>query len=273
MPRVPEDVRNRILGHVQAGSTEAEVARTFNVHRHTVANILRKFNITQSVADLPRSGRPKVTTAAQDRRLVLVAVRERHSTARAIGAQAHVQCSDRTVRRRLEATGLTPRKPAKKPELLPRHRQNRLQWVRQHVRLNRGQWGQILFTDESRFHVQRHDGRQMVYRRAGERYAQCCVQQAAQYGHGSVMAWAGITATQRTDLVIVRGNLNAQNYINNILTPHAFPLIQQQNLTLQQDNAPAHRARVTQVALANNNIAFVNPWPAISPDLNPIEHA
>ena len=42
--------------------------------------------------------------------------------------------------------------------------------------------------------------------------------------------------------------------------------------SLQDDNAPPHRAAVVQEFKANQDIKSL-PWPANSPDLNPIEHA
>ena len=38
------------------------------------------------------------------------------------------------------------------------------------------------------------------------------------------------------------------------------------------DNAPAHRATSVQNWLQHNDYSSVSPWPAQSPDLNPVEH-
>ena len=38
------------------------------------------------------------------------------------------------------------------------------------------------------------------------------------------------------------------------------------------DYAPAHRAKSVQKWLQRNGYSSVSPWPAQSPDLNPIEH-
>jgi hypothetical protein len=42
-------------------------------------------------------------------------------------------------------------------------------------------------------------------------------------------------------------------------------------VVLQQDNACSHKARITRACLAAANINTMQ-WPAMSPDMNPIEH-
>ena len=54
---------------------------------------------------------------------------------------------------------------------------------------------------------------------------------------------------RKTNLIVVQGNLSAQGYINQILQPEAVPF-----LHFLQGHGPAL------------------PWPAVSPDMNPIEH-
>ncbi len=87
------------------------------------------------------------------------------------------------------------------------------------------------------------------------------------------MVWGGIMGNRKTELVVIQGNLNAQRYIAEVLTPHAMPFIRHHGpgITLQQDNARPHTARITTQYLARNNVDVL-PWPAVSPDLNPIEH-
>ncbi|GFR59753.1 transposable element Tcb2 transposase [Elysia marginata] len=86
------------------------------------------------------------------------------------------------------------------------------------------------------------------------------------------MVWGGITAAGKTPLVTVHGNLMARQYIDEILCPYVVPAIHNQGLTFMQDNAPAHRARITNQFLYENNIPALHPSPPYSPDLNPIEH-
>src|ERR1700729_3476231 len=146
--------------------------------------------------------------------------------------------SSDTVRRRLRESGLRARHPAIRPQLLPRHRQARLQWARHHLRFTINHWRYVLFTDESRFALSVADGRQRIYRRAGERYADNCIVERVPYGGGSVMVWGGITANRRTQLVLIRGNLTAVRYRDEIVRPHIVPFSRAvgRGFILQQDN-------------------------------------
>ena len=87
------------------------------------------------------------------------------------------------------------------------------------------------------------------------------------------MVWGGITAHSRTPLVIVAGNLTGIRYRDEIVQPYVIPFIQAQanNVTFQQDNARPHVVRVVRAYLTQQNIDLL-PWPAVSPDLSPIEH-
>ena len=76
----------------------------------------------------------------------------------------------------------------------------------------------------------------------------------------------------RTELVAIAGNLNAVRYMEDILLPHVVPFLQAHpDMTLQHDNATSHTAHSVCDFLQGRN-ASVLPWPAKSPDLNPIEH-
>ena len=87
------------------------------------------------------------------------------------------------------------------------------------------------------------------------------------------MVWGGICGDLTTRLVTVRGNLNARRYRDEILQPVVVPFIQQHQgrFVYQHDNARPHTARLTQDFLNRSNIVVL-PWPACSPDMNPIEH-
>ena len=87
------------------------------------------------------------------------------------------------------------------------------------------------------------------------------------------MVWGGFTAHHRTQLVIIQGNLDAVQYRDRIVGPVIIPFLQRHGagLTLQQDNARPHTARVIQCFMQRHEVDVL-PWPANSPDLAPIEH-
>ena len=77
---------------------------------------------------------------------------------------------------------------------------------------------------------------------------------------------------RKTNLIVVQGNLNAQGYINQILQPEAVPFLQRhKSAILMHDNARPRVARICRQFLNRNNVNVL-PWPAVSPDMNQIEH-
>ena len=86
------------------------------------------------------------------------------------------------------------------------------------------------------------------------------------------MVWGGVSQHHRTELVVIAGNLNAVHYREGILLPHVLPFLQTHpDMSLQHDNATSHTTRSVRDFLQDRNISVL-PWPANSPDLNPIEH-
>jgi transposase len=69
-----------------------------------------------------------------------------------------------------------------------------------------------------------------------------------------------------------RSGFNAQRYINEVLNAEAVPFMQRNGpVVFQQENARPHTTRITRARLAAANVNTMQ-WPAMSPDMNPIEH-
>ena len=75
------------------------VSRHFGYTLKTIECLRGRFRVTGNSADHPRSGRPRVTTAADDRYIVLQHLRNRRLTAAATGKQYGIH--PQTVRNRL----------------------------------------------------------------------------------------------------------------------------------------------------------------------------
>ena len=220
--------------------------------------------------------RGRVTTQVQDNRIRTRHLRNRRlpgtRTAAVTIGSLNRPISAHTVIRRLRERGIRARRPYVGPVLTRRHRQARLQWYHAHRRWLARQWNQVLFIDESHFNLEKADGRVRVYQHVGERYSDACVTEVDRFRRGSVMVCGGINHQGKTDLVVIRGNLNAQGYINDVLRPVVVPFINNQNgpVIFQLDNARPHTARVTTQFLQGNNINVMQ-WPSMSPDQSPIE--
>jgi transposase len=176
MPRLSEDQRNNAIGRLQAGEIQTHVSRVLNVSQSNISRLWDRYQQQGSTHDRPRSGRPRVTTPAQNRHIRLRHLRDRlttaTSTAAAIPGQRRI--SHQTVRNRLLEAGIRTRRPVKAVVLTRRHRQVRLQWVRTHRVWSHQHWSTLWFCDESRFLLKRGDGRARVYRRRNERSANNC---------------------------------------------------------------------------------------------------
>lgn len=270
--------RGRAIAWLQDGVTQRNVAQRLDVSQSVIGRLWTRFLDTGNVTNRPRSGRPRSTTQREDRYLTNCALRQRRVTARQLSNHLRTTTgtviSDQTVRNRLRASNLRPRRPVVRPPLLQRHRATRRDWCTRHVRWQRAQWSSVLFSDESRFSLQFSDGRERVYRRPGERFADVNVNQRLPFGGGSVMVWGAFSFNHRTPLYVIDGNLNGNRYLQEIIQPLVMPALQRIGAAamFQDDNARPHRARVVTDFLRQHDVNRID-WPPYSPDLNPIEHA
>ncbi|GFY26670.1 transposable element Tc1 transposase [Trichonephila clavipes] len=178
------------------------------------------------------SGRPRGTTPADDRYIVLQARRNRRQTAGEI-ARHTTQATGRsisrfTVSRRLHGGGLFARRPVRCVPLTPAHRRRRSLWCREHRNWRDNEWGRVLFTDESRFSLSSDSHRILIWRERGSR-----------------------------------------NHPSNIIERDRGAMGLQ--FLFMDDNEPCHRTVAAEQLLESEDIERMD-CPARSPDLNPIEH-
>ncbi|GFX50011.1 transposable element Tcb1 transposase [Trichonephila clavipes] len=101
---------------------------------------MRIFDRWMQEGTMDRPGRshpPQCTTSREDRKIVQ---------------------SARTIRRRLQQSGLSTRRPLLGLPLTQNQRHLRLQWCDER-RMRVAQWNEVVFTDESRICLQHHDDR------------------------------------------------------------------------------------------------------------------
>ncbi|GFY18726.1 transposable element Tcb2 transposase [Trichonephila clavipes] len=208
------------------------------------------------------SGRPRGTTPADDRYIVLQARRNRRQTAGEI-ARHTTQATGRpisrfTVARRLHGGGLFARRPVRCVPLTPAHRRRRSLWCREHRNWRDNEWGRVLFTDESRFNLSSDSHRILIWRERGSRNHPSNIIERDRYGGRGVLVWEGIMLGSRTDLhMFDAGSVNGTRYCNEILLPYVrlFRGAMGLQFLFMDDNAPCHRTVAAEQLLESRRLA------------------
>ncbi|KFM63087.1 Transposable element Tcb1 transposase, partial [Stegodyphus mimosarum] len=277
--QVSEFDRERTVAYRECGLSFREIGSRVGRNQTTVMRIGDRWMQEGTTDRRVRSHLPQCTTSRDDRNIVRMfdafAVTDHSVTSRTI-AQAtqsvtHHPVSARTIRRHLQQSGLGARRPLLRLPLTQNHRRLRRQWCDER-RMWTAEWKEIVFTDESRFCLQYHDGRIRVWRHRGERMLNSCVMLRHTGPAPGIMVCGGIGYHFRTPLVRIAGTLNSQGYISEVLEPVVIPYLQGLLTAIfQQDNAQPHVARIVQGFFVNRRIELL-PWPARSPALSSMEN-
>ena len=107
MPKLTEIQRHEAIGMLRISNVPT-VARHFNVNRSTIQRLINRVNASGSVSDGQRSGRPRKTTDAEDRRICATHLRNRFQSATETARTwiGNSRISRFTVRRRLFEQGI-----------------------------------------------------------------------------------------------------------------------------------------------------------------------
>lgn len=148
-----KDISDRKIG-AAAALLETEqysysaIARKLDIGRDSVRRIAQKMKAKENIFVSRREncGRKPKTSNRVERKIVRIALENRHAPIKVITNTINergVKISQRTVRRRLKEAKLMCRRPAKKPRLIPRMRQQRLLWGRQHQEFTEFDWNRV----------------------------------------------------------------------------------------------------------------------------------
>ncbi|GFX27334.1 transposable element Tcb2 transposase [Trichonephila clavipes] len=176
----------RVVGRLEGGQTQAEVAQAIGVSQSVISRIWNRFLESGSAGRRPGQGRRRATTPNEDRYLVLTARRHRNMNATLF--QQHIRSATRTtvstqtVRDQVHGVGLYARRPTVCVRLTSRHRRDRREWVKEHVNWRRNEWSNVLFSDESRFSVHPDNRRIFIWRDRGSRNNPAFVHESVRFG-------------------------------------------------------------------------------------------
>ena len=115
--RISEAQRWQIIGMHTTGMSFKAIRRQMGYHYTVVSRLVRKHTQTNNVKDLPRSGRPRVTSDRDDRALQRLVRRMPFSTNPVLKQHwlPNRRLSTRTVRNRLKSAELKSRRVIKRP--------------------------------------------------------------------------------------------------------------------------------------------------------------
>lgn len=179
-----------------------------------------------------------------------------------------------TVRRALHAEGVHHRKPAKKPYLTERHKQERLRFARDYLDFD---WNTAVFSDEKTFKSSQK-GRLHLWRKNNTRWCDKNIIPNTESGRITINMWGWMSAAGPGELAFIPPRANSSTYVevlDSIMLPtvrNIYPADELAQFPFVQDNCPIHRASTVREWFHNHPEVIVIPWPARSPDLNPIEN-
>ncbi|KAG3112528.1 hypothetical protein PI124_g2657 [Phytophthora idaei] len=269
MPKAAEltDVeKGAVIGLREAGWTFIAIGKHLGRSATGVGNV---WEARKGRKKAKRPGRPRKGSARTQRQIILEAKKTGGSSS-GVKASLGINESARTVRRVLKRTpqmGFVKRQ--RTPMLKPHHKLARRNWAQAMIRA-RTDLDRVIFSDEKKFNLDGPDGMQYYWhdlRTEKETFY------SRQNGGGSVMIWGGFSSKGTTDIAFLSGRQSPLDY-HETLTSHLLPFgeaIHDGSYVFQQDNANIHSSNSTKSFLKDLD-ATVLVWPALSPDLNPIEN-
>ena len=142
---------------------------------------------------------------------------------------------------------------SKKLLINQKNRRARYEWAKEHLGWSNSKWSHVLFSDESKI---------------------CCTRPTVQGGGGGLMVWVCMTAKGPGPIICVDGHVNPKKYIG-ILTNVVEPFMDDNMPILskfQHGNMSCHKEKTVCAKIEEMELEVL-PWPAKSPDLNPIKNA
>ena len=257
--------RGRVIGRHEKGDSERTIARDLSLSKTAVHNIISRYLANGQTQAEKRTGRFSMNTPRMERTLVRSVLKSRRQ--RLVDISRENMMSSQTARRTLHRLGYHGRVAKKKPYLTRVHIRKRKEWALEMAKKPESFWENVIFSDESKFELFGTKRRAIVWRRPGEEYLPSCLRGSVKFGGGSVMVWAAIWLSGKSELVFIDGD----KYME-ILDLHLLPVIRNDmDVIFQHDGATCHTASKTKKWISDNLMQMLQ-WVPQSPDMNPIEH-
>ena len=271
---ISDEIRGRIIGMSEGGSTQVQIAATIKVSVRTVKRLVKFFRENGTYKHEPCGGSHTTKLSDRDVRSILrFSKNNRRASVSEIASVCPTPVCGRTIQRLLHRSGIFSRIAVKKPFLTPRHIYQRLVFAQKYRGWSAEDWERIIWTDESTFEIGKNSRQVRVWRTANERYSSNCIVPTFKSGRTSLMIWGAFAGGQKSKLVfMLKDRRSAKDFVEVVYEGELFHfMVKVPNAVLMEDGAPVHRSKICEEWRQLRLLEKLN-WPANSPDLNPIEN-
>lgn len=262
--------------HKHTEKSVTEIAKDLKISHSIVSRTISRFRETGDyTTKYENCGRSQIFDERDKRRMKNVSVKNPRLTAEEIQIEIGAQgdCSLRTVQRTLSEAGIKAVKPYRRPFITEKQARARFEWAQRYRHWTEEDWSKVVFSDESVFSILDNCP---CYVRVIEGQPLTPAHFNLTRKHPtSVMVWACFSIKGTGRAAIIEGTMDSNKYCKEILQSHVKHQLDKWypdgDYYFQQDNAPCHKSKRSMDFLRSENIRVL-PWPAVSPDINPIEN-
>jgi hypothetical protein len=267
---------SHILHLLDSGQSSYKISSSTGIHRSTISRLRSQHrpSLAKSIG-----GRPSLLSSADTRYAIRLITSQQADNAvqvtNILHHSSHHTVSSKTVCRSLSKAGMKAVVKKKRSFLSKKHCKARLDWALAHQDWTLEDWKLVVWSDETKINRLGSDGRKWVWKKPGEGLSNRLVQGTLKFGGGSLMIWGCMLWEGPGYACRIEGKMDADLYTS-ILDNHLGDSLVHyykapEEVIFQQDGDPKHRSKKAKAWFKDHDIEVL-PWPAQSPDLNPIEH-
>jgi hypothetical protein len=264
MTKITAEYKRKIREMKAIRKSNRIIARELKVYPSTIKRVTKDIELMETKVRKTGSGRkPKIPYNLRNR-YTKFALKNNRLGANKLASRMidkfNISVSGRTLKRVNRSLMLRTGKPKMVPSRTSLHQKKRLNWCKKYKKVD---WTTVIFSDEKTFYGGCSKGQ--------VRYKIGCRPIAPINQHEiKINVWWGVSLSYKIEPYIYFENLDQVIY-RNILNQR-LPDKNINPYVLMQDNAPSHKAKKTLEWLETNTSDYIKDWPALSPDLNPIEN-
>ena len=201
--------KQTILNLSKKGFSSREIGEFVDRSYRTVIYVIKCFDERQNLLPLPRSGRPRISTKKDDRRLLRNYKSDKKKTARKLQDEWHIDACSQTIRNRLTEQGLNNYSTTKKPQLSSKNVQQRLEFCKKYESWTVEDWNTVVFSDETNIQAEPNGGHRKVWRKPNEKLSDFALNTSRKFPT-SIMIWGCISAHGMGDFHTIEGRLKGE---------------------------------------------------------------